>query len=215
MANQTDICNLGLIKIGQKTISSIDQDSPTATKLKTIYNQVLDEALTAGPQEGWKFAIKRATISVDATTPDSQYEYRFKLPDGLLRVVSVHTEGIPYPDWTREGQYILSNLVSDEINLTYVDRVTVTGLFPPHFVKVLYTMLAYQLAFNVVQNRQLTQQLYQELKLDVMPKAIALDERDQYVEEGNNAWIDIGRSTAGFHDRRNTTSTNVDYYETT
>jgi hypothetical protein len=196
MASQTDICNLALIKIGQKTISSIDADTPTATKLKAVYDQILDEALTQGPERGWKFATTRETVSVDGTTPDSEFDYRYKLPNGFLRAVKVHEDGSDYTDWIREGEYLLTNGVDDEINLTYVQRVTTTGLFPPHFVKVLYTMLAYELAFNIVQNSKLAGDLLQELHFKVLPKAIALDERDQYVEEGNNNWVDIGRSIA-------------------
>ena len=80
MASQTDIVNLALIKIGQSTVSSIDEDTPTATKLKTIYNQVLDEALAAGPEKGWKFTQKRVSVSVDASAPASEYEYQTPRP---------------------------------------------------------------------------------------------------------------------------------------
>jgi len=214
MASQTDIVNMALVKIGQSTISSIDEDTPTATKMHTIYDLILDEALAEGPQHGWKFAREQATISVDADSPDSQYDYRYKLPDDLLRIDRVHADGMDYTDWVRQGQYILTNQVDDEINLNYVKRVTITGLFPPHFIKVLYTMLAFELAFNIVKNTNLANSLYAELKSSVLPKAIAMDERDQYVEEENHAWIDAGRRTTVLHDKRNNIlSSSVPYYE--
>lgn len=214
MASQTDIVNMALIKIGQGTLSSIDEDTPTGTKLRTIYNIVLDEALAAGPENGWKFATTRATISVDATAPDSQYDYRYKLPDGLLRVCQVHVEGVDYTDWVREGQYILTNQIDDEIHMTYVQRVTTTGLMPPHFIKAFYTMLAYHLAFNIVKNRPLATEILTELETVIMPKAIALDARDVYVEEENHGWIDAGRSMTVLHDSRNQIAPSYDYYVT-
>jgi hypothetical protein len=187
-----------LIKIGQSTVSSIDEDTPTATKLKTIYNQVLDEALAAGPEKGWKFAQPEEDydISVDATSPGDSYEYRYKLPDDFLRATSVKTEGTEITDWVRKGQYILTNQEDTEIELEYVKRVTVTGLFPPHFIKVLYYMLAYHLAYDIVQNKNHANDILQELQLVVLPKAIGLDEQDQYVQEESTSWIDIGRSTS-------------------
>jgi hypothetical protein len=194
MASQTDIVNMALLKIGEKTISAVGEDTPTANKLRTCYNVVLDEALAAGPEKGWKFATERINISVDASAPDSEYDYRYALPDEFLRIVTVHADGTEYTDWVREGQYILTNQVDDEIDLIYVRRVTVTGLFPPHFIKVLYMMLAYHLAYNIVQNKRHANTLLQELQTLVLPKAIALDEQDKYVQEESTAWNDIGRT---------------------
>ncbi len=193
MPDKTQICNMALTKIGQTTISIITADTPTTNKLRTIYDQVLDEALTAGPEKGWKFATTRVTVSVDAAEPDSEYEYRYAVPNQCLRIVKVHTEGIDYTDWVREGQYILTNGVDDEINLTYVQRITNEGYFPSHFIKVLYTMLAYHLAFNIVQSKAHANAIYEELHIKVLPKAIALDEQEQYVKEESSAWVDAGR----------------------
>ncbi|MCP4537779.1 MAG: hypothetical protein GY832_11600 [Chloroflexi bacterium] len=196
MASQTDILNMALLKMGEKTVTSIGQDTPTATKLRAAYDVVLDEALAAGPEKGWKFTKERETISVDATSPDSEYDYRFALPNGILRIINVHADGTDYTDWVREGQYILTNQVDDEIDLIYVKRVTNTGLFPPHFTRVLYMMLAYQLAFNIIQSKTHANQIFEELYFRVLPKAIALDEQDGYVQEGSSSWVDAGRTTS-------------------
>jgi hypothetical protein len=118
------------------------------------------------------------------------------LPEDFLRVTSVKTEGTEITDWVRKGQYILTNQEDSEIELEYVKRVTVTGLFPPHFIKVLYYMLAYHLAYDIVQNKNHANDILQELQLIVLPKAIGLDEQDQYVQEESTSWIDIGRSTS-------------------
>ena len=198
MASQTDIVNLALIKIGQSTISEIGEDTPTATKLRTIYNQVLDEALAAGPEKGWKFTKPETEyeISVDATSPGDVFEYRFKLPEDFIRAATVYTDSAVITDWVRKGQYLLTNQEDSTITLDYVKRVTVTGLFPPHFIKVLYYMLAYQLAYDIVQNKNHANDILQELEFRVMPKAIGLDEQDQYVQEDSTSWIDMGRSTS-------------------
>lgn len=186
---------MALLKIGEKTVSSIDEDTPTATKLKACYNVVLDEALAAGPQKGWKFATERATISVDGTSPNDEFDYRYALPEQFLRVVKVHADGTDYTDWRREGQYLLTNQVDDEIDLVYVKRITNTGLFPAHFIRVFYMMLAYHLAYNIVQSKNHANVIFDELHLKVLPKAIALDEQDKYVQEESSSWVSLGRTT--------------------
>ena len=196
MASKTDIVNMALIKIGQKTVSSITEDTPTATKLNAVYDQILDEALAAGPEKGWKFARAKETLSVDSVTPDSTYEYRYAIPSDCLRIARIHIDGEDITDWVRQGQYILTNQSSDEVNIDYVSRITNTGLFPPHFIIVLYMMLAYHLSFNIVQEKRHANALFDELHLKSIPKAIALDGQEQYVQEESSSWVDAGRTTS-------------------
>jgi len=62
---KTEICNLALTKIGQKTISSIDDPNDKNARLCAIhYAQALDELLRAG---FWSFAKKGAKLAADTT----------------------------------------------------------------------------------------------------------------------------------------------------
>jgi hypothetical protein len=198
MSDQTDICNLALVKLGHQRISAITESSVDARLCNAIYDEILDEALSAGPEKGWKFARARITVSVDADSPNDQYDYRYKIPNECLRIVKVHTDGTNFTDWIRQGEYILTNQVDDEIDVEYVRRITVTGLYPPHFVKVVYMMLAYHLGFKVTQSKRHVNSLHDELYYKVLPEAIALDGQEQYVQEESSSWVDIGRTTTTF-----------------
>jgi hypothetical protein len=66
---KTEICNLALTKIGQKTLSSIDDPNDKNARLCAIhYAQALDELLRAG---FWSFAKKAAKLTADITAANS------------------------------------------------------------------------------------------------------------------------------------------------
>ena len=197
MADKTQIANMALVKLGANRISSITDGTVEANRVEAVFDQVLNEALTAGPEKGWKFAKTSIDISVDATAPaNTKYAYRYALPNEFLRVVGVWVGGVELTDWDREGQYLLTNMESAEITLDYIQRITVTGLYPPHFVSVLYMMLAYELAYSVTAVKGHANAILEELHAITMPKAIALDARDQYVQEFSSSWVDAGNNTS-------------------
>ena len=256
---KTQICNMAMLKIGQTIFTDVDTDgTPTSLKCVAAYSPVLEEALTTGPQKGWKFARRRNRISVDSITitafasasattttvtgthalvagdivviedttnydgeyevvsvsttvsfvitkayvaddatgtakwTSDSYEYRFPLPT-MLRLVSVTVGGAELTDWIREGAYILTNQESDELDIQYVQSITTESLFPSHFAKVFYMMLAYHLSFDIVQSKEHSNAVFEELYGQVMPKAMALDEQEQYVEEESHSWVEAGR----------------------
>lgn len=193
MASKVSIYNNALILIGQKTLTDTTDDSATARDCNVIYDQVLDEELAAGPEKGWRFARTRASISVDATAPAFEFDYRFAVPNDCLRPVEVQVDGLGLTDWIREGDYILTNEEDSEIDMVYVKRVTETGKFPPHFVKVLYYSLAVALAERTTKDTELGSRIYQKLQTIVLPKAIGIDSKEFYVEESNNSWQEAGR----------------------
>ena len=57
---ETAIANLALMRMGQALIDDIDSETPTVleTKCALIFDQVRDELLIAGPEQGWKFTKK-------------------------------------------------------------------------------------------------------------------------------------------------------------
>ena len=133
------------------------------------------------------------TAAGTARWTSEEYEYRYAIPTSL-RIVSVQVGGLELTDWVREGSYLLTNQESDEIDITYVQSVTTTTLFPPHFTRVLVLMLAIKLHYNLTQDLKAIQLL--EYDLDkARSKAFALDEREKYVKEYSTAWVDAGHTT--------------------
>jgi hypothetical protein len=192
----TSIANMALTKIGEKNITDISQDSPTARACALIYDETLDEVLTAGPEKGWKFARHReADVAVSATEPEFDFDYQFEIPSEphCLRVLAVKVGDLELTDWERMGDYILTNQEDDEVDFLYISRVTDTGKFPPHFVKVLYTTMAAKLAYRIKESSAHYERLIMELHQEVIPRAIAMDEQERYVQEFNNDWAEAGR----------------------
>jgi hypothetical protein len=81
------IVNLGLLRIGAKIISAMDENSPNAIKANAVYPYLLDEVLQV---KDWRFAKTRLQLAVIATTPGYAYQYAYALPADFLRLVKPH-----------------------------------------------------------------------------------------------------------------------------
>ncbi len=269
MATKVQIWNLGLLRLGEALLKSVDEDSNTKRVCEAIYDQVLEETLAAGPEFGWRFAGRRGSVDVNntaitavadysgtvsgtvlatsaghdlqsgdtATITDTtsyngdhvitvvssstfhfeatfvatetgtvqwtsdELRYRFAKPESL-RVTSVSVGASELTDWTREDIYLLTSQADTTVVVKYVQSITDTTLFPPHFNKVLYMNMAAHLAYDLVQNRALSDRLLLELETVHMPRAVALDAKELYVEEENQDWRDTGH-TGGTMNRFN------------
>lgn len=193
--SSTEICNLALLRMGSPRINDIDEDSPNARYCNQIYNQMLDETLSIGPERGWRFARARlGSVGVESTEPDFEYEYQYALPTNMIKLISVMVDGLEITDWIREGDYILTNKEADEVDFKYVQRITDVSKFPPYFVEVLAMKIAIGLTYRISQDLKKVADLKDELIHYTIPKAIANDNREGYVQESSSSWQDIGRT---------------------
>lgn len=150
------------------------------------------------------FVITAAFVADDATGTakwtSQAFAYRFARPTST-RVTNVQVGGIEIMDWVREGSFILTNQKDTEVDMLYVldpGSVTIAN-FPMHFVDVLQRRLASHLAYDLVQNLTFQQQLITELEQIYLPRAIGMDNREQYVLEKSTSWIDAGRGSSEFN----------------
>ena len=134
-----------------------------------------------------------ATETGTAYWTSSEYSYRYTMPTSL-RIVSVQSGGVEVTDWVREGVFLLTNYSDTDLDIIYVQSITTTTLFPPHFTRVLVLYLAIALHYNITQDLKAIQLLAQEYDY-AMSKAIAMDEREKYVKEFSSSWVDIGNKT--------------------
>ena len=143
------------------------------------------------------FSITKAFVADDATGTaywtSEEYGYRFTMPTSL-RIVSMQQGGLELTDWVREGVFLLTNQSDEDIDLVYVQSIITTTLFPSHFTRVLILKMAIQLIYALNQDLKAVQGLEYELD-KAMNKAIAMDEREQYVKEYSSSWVDIGNTT--------------------
>lgn len=91
----------------------------------------------------------------------SPFEYgsKFSLPSDYLRGLKEEEKDT---DWVKEGQYILSNDTS--FNLEYVADITDPTLFDPSFDELLATLIAKELSYTLVQSMTLKDQMEREYR---------------------------------------------------
>lgn len=160
----------------------------------TSYNG--DKVITVIDDDTFHFTdtfVATETGTVQWTS--DEFTYRFTRPTSL-RVTSVGVGGAELTDWIREGSYIFTSQEATTVIAKYVQSITSTALFPPHFVKVLYMNMAAHLAYDLVQKLSLSEQLLIELETIHIPRAVALDAKELYVEEFNRDWQNTGHGGA-------------------
>ncbi|KKN59762.1 hypothetical protein LCGC14_0538520 [marine sediment metagenome] len=260
MSTKAQIINKAMIDLGEKILTDADVASPSTNPAKVAiasWDIILPEMLNTGPEEGWKFAVRKfhgidrdsitiasiaqngtdititgthtllagdmvlledtsyddtydvkaisTTVSFDVTATfvatgtgtakwtSEEFAYRFARPTST-RVVKVSVGGIEITDWKRQGEYILTNQEDTEVDMDYIlhaDDVTI-GNFPPHFVDVMWRRLSAALAFDLVQNRELSDSKLNVLERIYIPRAIGMDNRETYEKEFDNSWQEFG-----------------------
>ncbi len=256
---KTKIANKTMIDLGEALFDDVDTDGTTpADVFNAAWDIALPEMLNAGPEEGWKFAVRKfhgidrdsiaitALAQASATTTtvtgthallagdmviledtniddtydvnsvsttvsfvipavftatdtgtalwtSEEFAYRFARPTAT-RIVKVMVGGVELTDWKRQGEFILTNQASDEVDMDYIlhaDSVTIAN-FPPHFVDVMWRRLSAALAFQLVQNQQLSEDKLTALERIYLPRAIGMDNREIYEKEFDNSWQETG-----------------------
>ncbi len=136
------------------------------------------------------FVADDATGTVKWTSFDKLY--RFPTPSNL-RLVKVKVAGIELTDWIEQGEFLLTSLEDTTIDVMYVQSITDTTKFPPYFTMVLKLSMARELAYSIIQSATFMEKLINELEIIELPRAIARDEKGQYVKEFSSSWVDAQR----------------------
>lgn len=178
ITSETDICNLGLTRLGNKQQITSLSEGTTAADLCTLhYPLCRDAVLRAHP---WNFAIQRVALSRDTSyTSVFEYDYRFLLPTDpyCLKVIRTSWDSNAYATgaavygfpgimgnasavipYRIEGRYLLCNETSASIE--YIGRVTDVAQFDELFVDVLAQRIAAELAPALTDNSALARNLW-------------------------------------------------------
>lgn len=169
MANQLDIFNLALFKLGQAvgTVPNINDESKAADVLKSLWEPMRDIVLS---DRVWPWSLRlQALAVVDDEDPQPGWGYRYALPNDCLTAVALTDENgmrqirsmsvfanaammRNYGRWLYDWElaYGLTGTVinTDTVNalLAYVVRVEDAGRYPAHFVNALALRLAAEAA---------------------------------------------------------------------
>jgi len=173
----TQIANLALTKLGPGSgyLSDLASDTTIAGQaLNRVYEMVRDELLETHP---WNFAIKRAELASDVSTPEWGYDYQYSLPADCLRFLSVEGTKVDY-------QIELDKMLSDEegpLNIRYISRSTDVSKWSPTFVQALSARWAFEIS-GIIESRVTPNQLW-EMYMMLLSQAKRADAQANPAEE--------------------------------
>jgi len=179
MSSSVTICSNALMMLGDAPISDFDEDNDRARRAKALWPIVSDYVLRRHP---WNCAIKRVTLSPEATAPAFDYAYAFTMPGDCLRVLSVGMEG-ERPRYKVEGRKILMDF--NVCQLRYVWRNEDLAQWDALLVWGMTNAMRAAFAYSITQSGSL-EQAVEAVMRDVMKQARAVDG----VEDENEALDD-------------------------
>ena len=192
MASEIEICNRALIKIGEKTILSLDDNSKRARICKVLYEPTRDYVLRSHP---WNFAVKRVELAQNTLGPVYDYAYSYELPTDCIRVLIPSREIWEY---SIEG----TTLVTDYPGamLKYIARIVDPNVFDEAFREALACKIAAESALTLTDNdprHKAMVQLYQ-LAIREAKSVNAMEKGPQWIT--SEQWLESRRTgVAGPH----------------
>ncbi len=129
MHTKIDLCTMALLKLGEKPIQSLIEDTPAAQIARTLFDSVIDMLLAMHP---WRFACKKFEL---AKNDDGD----FLIPSECLRVLKCSGEII--------GNKVIAP--TQNISITAIVRVEPEN-FPSYFVSLAATKLAMEFCIPLI-----------------------------------------------------------------
>ena len=121
MLTKIDLCSMALLKLGERPIQSLTDDSAAAQLARTLFEPVMDALIAAHP---WRFAMRTYELT---ETVDND----FVIPSDVLRVIQT-------PGKITNGRIVAPN---EKITITAIVRVAPES-YPSYFVSLAATKLA-------------------------------------------------------------------------
>lgn len=150
MAAKVDIFNEALALLGANQISDPDGAGIAAT-INSVYDSCRLSLIESHP---WNFAIKRASLGQQVTTPEFQYAYQYTLPADCIRILKFYELS---DDWAEEDGMILTD--SSGVSAIYVADITDVNAMTALFRKTLAYDIASTVGYTITQNQGLVEHL--------------------------------------------------------
>lgn len=129
MFTKIDLCSMALLKLGEKPIQSLCEDSAAARLARTLFDPTLDTLLSVFP---WRFATK--TLVLNKTS-----ENDFIIPNDVLRILKCN------------GQIIGNKIKATTSTLEILAIIkTEPEMFPGYFANLLATKLAVEFCIPLI-----------------------------------------------------------------
>jgi hypothetical protein len=147
LTSEIEVVNMTLGLLGQRPLSSLDDDTETARLAKRTFAQLRESEMASF---SWNFATKYAAAP-NATLPAGTFGWTaaYTLPSDCLSIWNVEGESdADGEDWTREGDIILTNIVVDtgetSINIRYSWENLVVASWDAIFIDALVARCEYE-----------------------------------------------------------------------
>lgn len=157
MSSKIEIVNRALVKIGQNRISSIDENSKSATSVRTVYDQVRDTLMQSYI---WNFTKVRTQLAADAAAPLFGFQFRYRLPANTLRVLGLGDDTEPQRNYTsslhafkHEDEFIYTD-VEAPLNIFLTQKIEEAGKYPPDFCNLLALDIALDIFYDVTKGTE-------------------------------------------------------------
>jgi hypothetical protein len=173
VTSSTDICNLALGHLGEKSITSLNESSAGARACALYYESTRQEVLRS---HRWNFAQDRKVLAKLTDRPVFGWKFAYQLPANCLRVVEMNgTEAgdILSEPYIIEGRKLLTN--SEEVRLVYVYDISNVSDFDSLFVEAFALKLAVKLTEKIRGTTGKTEALLQAYSNAVAPLARRVD----------------------------------------
>lgn len=156
-ASKIAIVNRALVKVGQNRISSLDENSKSATSVRAVYDQVCNTLMQSYV---WNFTKTRVQLAADTVAPLFGFQFRYRLPTGTLRVLGIADAQEPQRNYTssltafkHEDEFIYTD-AGAPLNLVICQKITDTGKYPPDFCNLLALDIALDIFYDVTKGTE-------------------------------------------------------------
>ena len=186
MATKLGIVNSALLKLGARTISSLNDSSKTARLANETFDGIRDLVLQS---HEWNFAMKRESVASDVTGPEWGFDFAYSVPIDCFKVISINGEDLNSCKWKVEGRKIVTDLTSP-VEILFIFRAEDYGDYPPLFSDALAERCAAEWCQRVT-GTDSTQQIHVNLSNRKINEAKSVDGQEGTPKKiGAGAWIE-------------------------
>lgn len=175
---QTDIVNMALDELGQKTIQSIEAPNNAVEKIAARIFPLACKSLLRS--HIWNFAIKRENISRYPDAPAFGYADKYQLPNDFVRVVGIGKDDIEYYNEQfslEDGFILLDNGGASPLKLRYVYYNDNVVTWDSAFTELMVAKLAAKMAIPVTGEVKLAQ-YHDSIFSAMFAEVISVDSQD-------------------------------------
>ena len=175
-----EIANRAITFLGGDVLTDLTDDTKEGRAVNRIYEQTRDALLRDHP---WNFAIKRVSISANATSPIWEYTNAFDWPSDALRIIEVDTT----EEWAVEGRQIVSDAAAPLL-IAYIHRVTDASLFDAKFIEAFSLRLAADIAFDLTASESTAR--VAETKFTIFMNEAKIVDGQESLSADEQSWLD-------------------------